>query len=153
MKYRFLTVPVHDGATAEDELNQFLGQKRIFGVEKYFVADGFNSYWAFCLQYLEQNQKKQEINSSRIDYREVLSEPDFAVFARLRTLRKELARENGIPAYAIFTNEQLAEMIRKRMKSLSQLTAIEGVGEVRVERYGATFLQVIQEQFKSKQVE
>ena len=48
-------------------------------------------------------------NEGRIDYKEVLSAPEFERFARLRLLRKELAEKEGVPAYAIFTNEQLAQ--------------------------------------------
>ncbi|MBI4754199.1 MAG: HRDC domain-containing protein [Betaproteobacteria bacterium] len=46
----------------------------------------------------------------RIDYREVLNEQDFAVFADLRRLRKGLAEQDGVPAYALFTNEQLVAL-------------------------------------------
>ena len=50
----------------------------------------------------------------KVDFKEVLSDPEFAVFARLRALRKERADAEGVPAYALFTNEQLAEMVQRR---------------------------------------
>jgi hypothetical protein len=52
--------------------------------------------------------------AGRVDYREVLSPPEFAVYDRLRTLRKELAQAEGLPPYAVFSNEQLAAFVQRR---------------------------------------
>ena len=49
----------------------------------------------------------------KIDYKAVLSEGAFAVFSLLRDLRKTLAEAEGVPIYAVFTNEQLAKAARK----------------------------------------
>lgn len=74
----------------------------------------------------------------------MLSEPDFVVFAKLRALRKALAEKEGVPAYALFTNEQLAEMVQRRARTLTELREIDGVGEARVEKYGKDFLGILQ---------
>jgi superfamily II DNA helicase RecQ len=79
----------------------------------------------------------------------VLSEQAFAVFARLRSLRKELAESEGIPAYALFTNEQLAEMVQRRVQTAAALREIAGIGEARIEKYGETFLRLLCEAFSS----
>ena len=44
-------------------------------------------------------------------------------------MRKELAEKEGVPAYALFTNEQLAEMVQRRVGSLTAMKEIEGVGD------------------------
>jgi len=75
-----------------------------------------------------------------------LEPADFACFVRLRELRKELAKKEEVPAYAIFTNEQLAELARARPASPSGLTKIEGIGESRVKKYGTIFLKVLGEE-------
>ena len=85
-------------------------------------------------------------SKGKIDYREVLNEQDFAVFARLRTLRKELADGEGIPAYAVFTNEQLAEIVQRRVQSAAALREIAGVGEA-LSKYGEAFLRLLREAF------
>lgn len=41
----------------------------------------------------------------RIDYKDVLSERDFALYAQLRNLRKFLSEQEGVPTYALFTND------------------------------------------------
>jgi hypothetical protein len=46
---------------------------------------------------------------AKVDYRELLSAGDFVLFAKLRILRKGMAEREAVPAYALFTNEQLAE--------------------------------------------
>ena len=81
----------------------------------------------------------------KVDYKEVLSEADFAVFSRLRVLRKEVAEREGLPVYAVFTNEQMAAMVTGRADSLAALGKIDGIGAARVEKYGAAFLAALQQ--------
>ena len=45
-----------------------------------------------------------------MDYREVLNPEQFAAFVKLRTLRQTISKEEAVPVYVIFTNEQLAAM-------------------------------------------
>ncbi len=75
----------------------------------------------------------------------MLNEQDFALFAKLRDLRKTLAEQEGVPAYALFTNEQLARMVQQRVTSKAALAEIEGVGASRLEKYGDAFLQLLLE--------
>jgi superfamily II DNA helicase RecQ len=83
-------------------------------------------------------------SARKLDYREVLSEADFEVFARLRLLRKQVAERDGVPPYAVFSNEQLADLVRQRATTSSAMARIEGIGAARVERYAAVFLPVLQ---------
>ena len=117
MLLRFFTVPIHDGDEAAEELNRFLGAHRIVAIDRQFVQDGPNSAWALCVTYVQASNRPPSAKRGKIDYREVLSEPDFAVFAQLRALRKTLADKEGVPAYALFTNEQLAEMVQRRVRT------------------------------------
>jgi len=143
MRYRFFTIPVADPGPAQDEMDAFLASHRILSVEKEFVADGRHSLWCLCVAYLDSGQAPAQVRKGSIDYREVLSRPDFEAYARLRGLRKELAERDGTPAYAVFNNEQLAEMVRRRVSSKAELAAIEGVGKARVERYGDPFIEAL----------
>ena len=107
--------------------------------------DGPNSSWAVCISYVDGGERPASSKSSKVDYRAVLSKDDFVLFSRLRELRKRLAAEDGVPIYAVFTNEQLAAMARNRSSSLEELAAIEGIGRARVERHGEAFLALIKE--------
>ena len=144
MQLKAFTVPIHDAGGALEEVNAFLRAHRILSVDRHFVQDGANSVWAICVSYLgEAGRLLAPGKRPKVDYREVLSEADFAVFAKLRNLRKELAEKEGVPAYALFTNEQLAELVQRRARSLTAMKEIEGVGDARIEKYGAQFLALL----------
>jgi superfamily II DNA helicase RecQ len=146
MRLHFVTVPIHGSSAAEQELNQFLATHRILSVDRQLVADGPRSAWAVCVTYVDAAAPAPALDAQgkrRVDYRELLSDADFQVFARLRDLRKRLAERDGVPPYALFTNEQLAEMVRHRACSAADLQRIDGVGPARVEKYGAAFLDVL----------
>lgn len=68
---------------------------------------------------------------------------DAPLFDALRTLRRELASEAGIPPYVIFHDSTLREMASSRPNSLSALSEISGVGTRKLEAYGDAFLTVI----------
>ena len=87
--------------------------------------------------------KARAATGPKIDYKEVLNEVDFAVFARLRDLRKAISDKEAIPAYSIFTNEQLAAMVTGKVDSLTAMNAIPGVGAARLDKYGAAFLAAL----------
>ncbi|MEI2808622.1 MAG: HRDC domain-containing protein [Albidovulum sp.] len=116
-------------------------------MDKQLVQDAGQSYWAFCTGYLDNQDSPKPASKGKIDYREVLNEQDFAVFARLRTLRKELADGEGIPAYAVLTNEQLAERVQRRVQSATALREIAGAGEAHAEKYGDALLRLLREAF------
>ena len=63
----------------------------------------------------------------------------------LRELRIRLSREAGVPPYVIFHDATLREMVRLRPSSPTQLLALQGVGEKKLERYGEAFLEVLRE--------
>ncbi len=56
-----------------------------------------------------------------MDYREVLSTEQFATYLKRRTLRQAISKEEGMPVYVVFTNEQLASMVRKGPASKADL--------------------------------
>ncbi|MDA8805790.1 HRDC domain-containing protein [Opitutales bacterium] len=82
-----------------------------------------------------------------VDYKGVLSTEDFVTFARSREFRKEFAKTEQVPAYAIFTNEQLADIAMALPLSAHALSKIKGVGENRVEKYGTQFLTLLKEDY------
>ena len=65
---------------------------------------------------------------------------DEELFQRLRTLRREIADELGVPAYRIFNDRTLKSMAREKPDSKEGLLAVQGVGETTYERFGERFL-------------
>jgi ATP-dependent DNA helicase RecQ len=72
-----------------------------------------------------------------------LGEDDLRLFETLREIRKHLATEQGVPPYVIFGDASLVEMSRQRPSDETGFLAINGVGQVKLERYGQTFLEAI----------
>ena len=62
-------------------------------------------------------------------------------------LRKEIAQADAVPVYTIFTNEQLAQMVQARATTKAALEQVAGVGDARIEKYGARMLEVLRTQW------
>lgn len=71
--------------------------------------------------------------------------PSTALFEELRALRKQLADEEGKPAYIIFNDRTLHELAEERPLSLDEMRGITGIGPTKLARYGEAFLEVIHE--------
>jgi ATP-dependent DNA helicase RecQ len=69
---------------------------------------------------------------------------DARLWEALRALRKRLAEEQGVPPYVIFHDAVLMEMVQQRPRSLQEFGRLSGIGERKLERYGAVFLAEIQ---------
>jgi superfamily II DNA helicase RecQ len=126
-----------------DELNAFLRSHRIINVEKRLIDGERGTGWVFLVEYGGDGSKNSSnAQSQRIDYREVLNPVEYALYDKLRNLRKEIADKSGIPVYAVFTNDQLASMVKKPPKTPKDLLSISGIGEARVKQYGETFINL-----------
>ena len=66
-----------------------------------------------------------------------------SLYEKLRTLRKKLADERGVPAYVVFSDRTLKEMAARRPSTDAELLAVNGVGPQKLERYGSAFLAEI----------
>ncbi len=68
---------------------------------------------------------------------------DEPLFARLKALRLEIARADGVPPYVVFHDRSLQDMAARRPQSLHALATCHGVGARKLERYGERFLAEI----------
>ncbi len=66
-----------------------------------------------------------------------------ALFQRLRELRKELARERGVPPYLVFSDRTLRDIAATRPMDRASLLECHGVGQAKLARYGEAFLKVL----------
>ena len=67
------------------------------------------------------------------------------LFARLRELRRELARSRGVPPYVIFGDRTLQEMAHAMPRNRESFARIFGVGRVKLEQFADDFLPLIRE--------
>ncbi len=102
--------------------------------------------------------KGEERIDLRVDVQEVLAKPqkkaratvqvgaaDRALWDALRECRRQLAEEKDVPPYVIFHDASLMDMVHYRPLTSQQFLDISGVGQSKLEKYGAAFLQVIRE--------
>ncbi|WP_150239216.1 ATP-dependent DNA helicase UvrD2 [Nocardiopsis quinghaiensis] len=68
---------------------------------------------------------------------------DEALLERLRDWRRESAQEQKVPAYVIFTDATLQAIAEQEPTSLTQLSAVSGVGAVKLDRYGDAVLALV----------
>jgi ATP-dependent DNA helicase RecQ len=74
-----------------------------------------------------------------------LSAAEAPLWERLRALRLELAKTQGVPPYVIFHDATLLEMVRRRPATREAMAVIPGVGRSKLERYGEAFLAALAE--------
>lgn len=145
MNYKLITVSAFAPEHGEQELNTFLNSHKIVSVEKKCSQSEQGIFWSFAICYLGTDQKSDEKKRASVDYKEVLSEDDFNIYARLRELRNSLAVAEGKPPYAIFTNEQLAKLVTEKVTTSTGMEKINGIGKARLQQYADTFLPLLQE--------
>lgn len=74
---------------------------------------------------------------------EILTSRGLELFEKLRALRAELAREQGLPPYIVFNDKTLLDMCVKLPLDREEMLSVNGVGENKFARYGERFLQEI----------
>lgn len=89
-------------------------------------------------------QAKPKVSSKKKSQKEKTTEiVDRSLFAELKALRRELADENNVPAYIVFSDATLIDMCKKLPKTTEELLEVSGVGKVKLELYGDKFLQIL----------
>ena len=77
--------------------------------------------------------------------RQGIANYDKDLFARLRFLRKQIADKENIPPYIVFNDATLQEMAQYMPTSNIEMLQINGVGSIKLERFGQPFMALIQE--------
>ncbi len=147
MKLRFFRIPLH-GGEEEGELNRLLASERVAEFQKHLVTDAGTPCWAIAVTLVSgEGEVRGRVSAKAgVDYKALLPEDEFAVFAKLREARKQLSHAHGVATYTVATNQQLAEMVQGRVTSREAMARIRGVGEARMERYGDSLLAILGEE-------
>ena len=92
---------------------------------------------------LREDKRIKAEKKPRRDASTALAPADRSLFEALRERRKQIAEQLELPPYVIFHDSTLMQMAEHRPASATALLSISGVGEVKLERYGKDFLEVI----------
>jgi len=96
---------------------------------------------------LRRDPKPPKKSKAKAEKRQIQLDPaDQPLWEALRTKRRELAEEQGVPPYVIFHDSTLLQMVQHRPETLERMLELEGVGEKKLERYGREFLEVLRGQ-------
>ncbi|MBQ8271097.1 MAG: HRDC domain-containing protein [Bacteroidaceae bacterium] len=130
-------------------VNKFIRGHKVVDIDKQFYVSSDNvAHWSLCITYLAmayQQQNNQPEKREKVDYKNVLSADDFEKFTKLRIIRKKLAEDNAIPAYAVFTDSELAQIAQLPSVDARLLKQITGIGDKRVEKYGNLICEIYKE--------
>lgn len=89
----------------------------------------------------ERKQKTKSKNKRNLDS---LTTTEVALFEKLRQLRLEIAREEALPPYIIFSDRTLIDMCAKMPGNEREMLAVSGVGAHKFFKYGQKFLDEIE---------
>jgi len=147
MQIKLFTIPVADEGAAIVELNKFLAGHKVLETEQHFFQNEKGAAWCFCVRYLAAaaNGFMAVATNAKIDYKTVLSEAEFVIFSRLREIRKQIATADAVPAYAVFIDEELANICRLSEISATQIQTIKGIATKRMEKYGNDLIKLYHE--------
>ena len=91
-----------------------------------------------------QNARVQSNASRNSDFREELElAKEEPVWEVLREWRSVIAKESGVPAYVIFKDRTLVEIVNKQPKTMDDLSRISGIGQVKLDFYGKQLLEIV----------
>ena len=146
MQIQLFTIPAIDGKGALEEMNRFLRGHRVLEVRQEFAKDIGGAFWYFSIKYIDgmfsSPNTSKNVKKQKVDYKEVLDKKDFAKFDKLRKCRKEIAQKDAVPAYAIFTDAELAEIAKMPEMLVEKLENVKGIGKKKAEKYGGRIIDM-----------
>ena len=147
-----------DNKQVTKDLNKQLDQFEELISNKLYCLNGLKEHF-LVIDYLELRAKAalQKVTtptrSSRKKREEITVTNHPALFEELRELRHAIANSENLSHFQIFTQKSLFEMCEYFPMTTAQLRKINGMGKVRVEKYGKEILEVIQKYAKEHGIE
>ncbi len=148
MEVRVVTLRYHEGLQGfpEEGLTRAAAGREVLEVREHFFVHGHVPHLCLVLMLGNAPAPAGRRANQTEDPGNALPDELKPLYRDLRSWRNERAKQEGVPAYAIARNAMLAEICRKRPRSLSALKEIEGMGEASCEKYGRDILARIPEE-------
>lgn len=146
---KIFTIPFSKSSETffEDDLNQFLLNKKVNSIKAEFFKNRENFYWTVfidCDTVIEEFKNKKEKGIDKQDQPQLkLDEKDELLLKRLKEWRKQRAEKEGIPVYIIANNKELLAIVQSKPKSKEALKQIKGYGKKKIEKYGDDVLKIV----------
>lgn len=146
MQIKIISVPVVGGEAINEELNAFLRGNKILQVDQQLADRPGGACWTFCIRYVEKRAWQSDKPKERKDYKKALSKEAFDRFARYRAIRKEVAERDGVPAFAVFTDKELAGLAELEELTPAGMKTVKGIGDKKVEKYAERFIKAMKDE-------
>jgi hypothetical protein len=125
MQIQIFTIPIMGGEKLLEEMNVFLRSKKVLQVKEQLVNHSDGIFWCYSVRYVD-DVSVAEREKAKVDYREVLGEVAFGRFTAMREIRKKVALDDAVPAYAVLTDGELAELAKVEVITAATLKNVKG---------------------------
>ncbi len=88
----------------------------------------------------ERLEVRKSVPKRKVTY---FDDYDVEMYDKLKALRTQIASENGIPPYIVFSDKTLKDLSAKKPSTKEEMLEVHGIGEVKYDRYGEAFLEVL----------
>ena len=141
MQIKTFTITPGFAERSEAEINLFLRSHRILRVENHFMEQNGGS-WAVLVEY--QDEQPDAVSPvakrrNRKDATEGMSDEQKERYERMRRIRSELSIQRSVPAYVIFTNDELALLASEPVLNEETLKHIKGIAPSRLKDSASYF--------------
>jgi len=149
MRVKLLTLSYAPSLQGFDDrpLAEFVRDKEVLAVREHFFTVHDLPHLACLVTYqparAAASEPKEPGRKDRPDPLADLAAEDRALFETLREWRAARARKDGVPPYVLFTNRELAAIVKAKPKTPNALQSVEGVGAGKVEKYGKRLLELL----------
>jgi len=133
------------GGFNDQEMRDFLKDKELLSANEHFFVKNDVPYLTFVLKYQPYRAEltstiKDRPSGREEEWKKLITDADKPFFDILRSWRSQRCQKEGIPPYAVFNNVELAQIVKTRPQSMSELMQIKGVGKAKADKYGADIL-------------
>lgn len=134
------------GGFNDTELRDFIKDIEVISITDHLFVRNEIPYLTLIVKYFpirqEVNPKLAPQGKRDESWRGGLSEADMGLFNLLRDWRSKQSKKEGLPPYVLFTNKELAQIVKQRPQSLTELGKIDGIGKAKIEKYGDAVLLI-----------
>ncbi|HMD83239.1 MAG TPA: HRDC domain-containing protein [Terriglobia bacterium] len=148
MRCKIFSVPLESEKAFEKErkLNDFLGATNVKRVFASLANQPEGPLWSVLFLYEDEAQVTQKAPASpgvTMDPGTPLTGEQVKSIVALKKWRADQAAQEGVPLYMVAQNRWLEDIVRMPARSLDDLTKVKGLGEWRVQKYGAKMVEIL----------
>lgn len=136
------------GGFDDEPMRDFMKDKEIVSIRDHLFVRNEIPYLTLVVKYFPFRQEVAAPTSSKQgdkrddSWKELLTKADMGFFNLLRDWRSVRCKKDGVPPYVLLTNRQLAEVVKHKPQSLSELMKIDGIGKAKADKYGDEILKI-----------